>query len=116
MASRPPHVAPATGTSLVRAGSPAVEAVTYTMDDSLVAVANALRPLPGAKTLALFGYGFGMPDSLKRPLAEAAALPGLLDPRHAEVVEALTSARASVVSVDVTEARRHALEVGLPPL
>jgi VWFA-related protein len=113
MTGRPPHLTPSTDVSLVREGLPTLGAVTYTMEDALIHIANALGALPGAKTLLLFGQGFGTPDSLKRSLVETAAFPALLDHRYRAAVDALTSARVSVVSVDVTDARRHVLEVGL---
>ncbi len=70
---------------------------------ALIIVANALRPIPGPKSIILFGWGLGRltPSGVRM---EAKYLPAR---------QALVSARASVFSIDFTQADSHSLEVGL---
>ena len=75
---------------------------SYSIESSLRLIANALEPLPGAKTVVLVGHGFG------RGMAGM-----LVENRYDETREALQRARASVFCLDVTEADYHSLEVGL---
>jgi VWFA-related protein len=89
---------------------------TYTVEESLRLLGEALQPLAGSKTVVWLGYGFGRPDALKRSLVEAASLPGMLEAGYTDALKSLTSARATVLSVDATEAHRHALDVGLQSL
>ena len=63
------------------------------MEQALLLIGEALRPLPGSKSLVLLGYGF--------------------EPLNVEVREVLQAARTSVFSLDVTNADYHSLEVGL---
>ena len=65
----------------------------WTIEAALHAVAVALEPLPGAKTVVLVGHGFGGVDG--------------------EVTAALHRARAAVFCLDVTDADSHTLESGL---
>jgi VWFA-related protein len=74
-----------------------------TFEDALVQIANALRPIPGPKSLVLFGWGMGRfgRDGVKMEWNYGIS-------RHA-----LESARVSVFSIDITQADYHSLEVGL---
>jgi hypothetical protein len=65
---------------------------------------NALRELPGAKSLVLFGWGLGRMQGRSGVQAE---------PEYGPAVEALYAARTTVFALDVTEADYHSLEVGL---
>ncbi len=70
---------------------------------ALIIIANALRSIPGPKSLILFGWGLGR-------------LTGggvVMDRKYAGARRALESARVSVFSIDFTEADSHSLEVGL---
>ncbi|MEO6260354.1 MAG: VWA domain-containing protein [Thermoanaerobaculia bacterium] len=70
---------------------------------ALIIIANALRSIPGPKSLILFGWGLGR-------------LTGggvVMDRKYASARRALESARVSVFSIDFTEADSHSLEVGL---
>ena len=74
-----------------------------TMEEALALVGRALEPLPGAKSVIVFGHGFGRFGSGGVTLA----------PDYAEARRSLRAARASVFCLDVTRADYHSLEVGL---
>jgi VWFA-related protein len=74
-----------------------------TIESSLRLIANALMPLPGAKTIVLVGHGFGARRTG----------PGSADNGYGETSVALQRARASVFCLDVTDADAHTLEAGL---
>ena len=76
---------------------------SYSIESSLRLIANALEPLPGAKTVVLVGHGFG----------RAGTAGMMVENRYDETREALQRARASVFCLDVTEADYHSLEIGL---
>jgi VWFA-related protein len=88
---------------------------TYTVEEALRLIGNALEPLLGAKTVVILGFGFGQlnPASRRLTLYEAAMLPGVLERNYDEARAALLAARATVFSVDITDADRHTLEAGL---
>ena len=74
-----------------------------TMEEALALVGRALEPLPGAKSVIVFGHGFGR-----------LGLSGVtLAPDYDEARRALRAARASVFCLDVTQADYHSLEAGL---
>jgi len=70
---------------------------------ALIIVANALRPIPGPKSIILFGWGLGRltPSGV------------MMESKYVPARQALESARASVFSIDFTQADYHSLEVGL---
>ncbi|HEV7488736.1 MAG TPA: VWA domain-containing protein [Thermoanaerobaculia bacterium] len=70
---------------------------------ALIIVANALRPIPGPKSIILFGWGLGRltPTGV------------MMEANYVPARQALESARASVFSIDFTQADSHSLEVGL---
>lgn len=72
-------------------------------ETALLVLARALKAVPGAKTILYFGWGFGR---LSGPLV-------LFDADYGPAREALVEARAAVISLDVTDADYHTLEVGL---
>lgn len=74
-----------------------------TMSDALELVAQALAPMPGPKTLVLFGWGVGRYNR-----GHSITTPGLTN-----AIAALTAARTSVFSLDITTADWHTLEIGL---
>ena len=76
---------------------------SYSMERSLLRIAEALTPLPGAKSVVIVGHGFGRLSSMGV----------LLDSEYDDAREALQAARASVFCLDVTEADYHSLEAGL---
>jgi hypothetical protein len=74
-------------------------------EKSLQMIGEALEPLPGAKSVVLLGYGFGRFD---RTTWGATMMPAYDDARTA-----LQQARASVFSLNVTQANFNSLQVGL---
>jgi len=70
---------------------------------ALIIVANALRPIPGPKSIILFGWGLGTltPSGV------------MMDRKYVPARQALESARASVFSIDFTQADYHSLQAGL---
>jgi VWFA-related protein len=74
-----------------------------TMEEALALVGRALEPLPGAKSVIVFGHGFGR-----------LAWSGVeLAPDYDEARRSLRAARAAVFCLDVTQADYHSLEAGL---
>lgn len=74
-----------------------------TMTEALELVGRALIPLPGPKTLVLFGWGVGRYNAGHR----------ITTPGYGTAISALAAARTSVFSVDITTADYHTLEIGL---
>jgi len=72
-------------------------------EQALLALGRALLPIPGAKTVLLFGYGLGR--------LEGGTVQ--LDAHYGAARAALDRARTAVFCLDVTEATWHSLEVGL---
>jgi VWFA-related protein len=72
------------------------------IEQGLLVLARALQPLPGPKSVLFFGHGFG----------------GLVavDAAYGPARSALRDARAAVFAIDVTQADRHSMEVGLQQL
>ncbi len=72
------------------------------IEQGLLVLARALQPLPGPKSVLFFGHGFG----------------GLVavDAAYGPARSALREARAAVFAIDVTQADRHSMEVGLQQL
>jgi VWFA-related protein len=76
---------------------------SYNMESALRLIAEALKPLPGAKTVVVVGHGFGRlgPSGV------------VMENNYDEARQALQDARASVFCLDVTNADYHSLEAGL---
>ena len=74
-----------------------------TLEQALLVLGRALSPLPGAKSVVLFGAGMG----------RLTPVGVVLDAAYAPARQALAAAQATVFSLDVTDADRHTLEVGL---
>jgi VWFA-related protein len=70
---------------------------------ALIIVANALRPIPGPKSIILFGWGLG----------RLTPMGVMMESKYFPARQALESARASVFSIDFTQADYHSLEAGL---
>jgi hypothetical protein len=74
-------------------------------ENALRMIGEALEPLPGAKSVVLLGYGFGRFDRY--------TLGPTMMPSYDEARAALQQARASVFSLNVTQANYNSLQVGL---
>jgi VWFA-related protein len=79
---------------LKKAGSP---------EAAMIIVANALRPIPGPKSIILFGWGLGRltPSGV------------MMESKYIPARQALESARASVFSIDFSQSDYHSLQAGL---
>ncbi len=101
---RPRAIGEGTGRiSLTRELSQAEGRRAYPMEKALLLIGEALEPLPGTKSIVLFGHGFGRytRDGVQ------------MEHGYGEALAALQRARAAVFSIDVTQADYHSLEVGL---
>lgn len=74
-----------------------------TPEKGLIVLANALRSIPGPKSLILFGWGLG----------ERVGGNVVMRPEYPAARHALESARVSVFSLDITMADGHDLAFGL---
>jgi hypothetical protein len=74
-----------------------------TMTRALELVAQALTPMPGPKTLVLFGWGVGRYNRGH----------SIMTAGYGAAIGALAAARTSVFSLDITTADWHTLEIGL---
>jgi VWFA-related protein len=73
-------------------------------EEALVILGNALRPIPGPKSLILFGWGMG----------HFSPYTGVqMDWKYPMARYSLESARVSVFSIDFTQADAHSLAFGL---
>jgi len=74
------------------------------MIDGFELIGRALQEIPGTKSLVYFGYALGR-DSTGPGIA--------VGKRYERAMEALSAARTSVFSLDITDADYHTLGVGL---
>jgi len=74
------------------------------MARALELIGEALQAIPGTKSLVFFGYGLGQMSAGHRVT---------IDDGYRKAMEALSAARTSVFSLDVTDADYHSLAVGL---
>lgn len=100
---RPPRLLPGPFPSLAAHFDEAEARRASTLESALLVTARALAPLPGAKSLALFGWGLGRLAGGRLHMERD----------YAPALRALAAARAAVFSLDVTDADYHSLEVGL---
>lgn len=101
----PPRVEPASSPSLLERLSLSRARRTYSIEQALRLIGEALEGMPGAKSIVLIGYGFGRLN----PTTGAVHMENGYD----EARRALQAARASVFCLDVTDADYHSLEAGL---
>jgi VWFA-related protein len=79
------------------------------MESALLVVGRALEKIEGAKSLVIFGYGFGrFISSVGSPMGLAE-----LDATYEQARDTLIRARVTVFAMDVTNAEQHTLETGL---
>jgi VWFA-related protein len=74
------------------------------MADALELIGEALKPIPGTKSLVFFGYALGRMSAGSRIT---------IDDGYRRAMEALSASRTSVFSLDVTDADAHSLALGL---
>ena len=72
-------------------------------DRALFLLGNALLPIPGPKSLILFGWGLGKLSGGRV----------VMEKRYAIAQRALEASRTSVFSIDITQADWHSLSAGL---
>ena len=89
--------------SLANRLDPATASKTYNIEKALHRIADAVRGLPGSKSIVFIGHGFGRLGWTGVTMEH-----GYEDAR-----DALIAARTSVFSLDVTNADYHSLEAGL---
>ena len=75
-----------------------------TMARALELIGEALQPIPGPKSLVFFGFALGSYTAGTRITH---------DDSYRLAMEALTNARTSVFSLDITDADYHSLELGM---
>lgn len=92
--------------SLVERLPPSVAKRTWSIEDALALIGDALAPLPGSKTLVMLGYGFGRLTAGRFPSV-------MMEPGYDKARKALQAARASVFCLDIASADYHSLEAGL---
>ena len=97
----PPPIVPMP--SLAKRLDPKAMKNAGTTEAALLIIGNALRNIPGPKSLLLVGWGLG------RWTREGV----WMIPAYGPAKVALEAARTSVFSLDITEADYHSLEVGL---
>lgn len=100
---RPPRIVEGPFPSLAAAFDPTAAVHAGTPEKGLLVLAEALRALPGAKTMAYFGWGLGR----LTPLGVR------MEADYGPAAAALLDSRTTVFSLDVTDADYHSLEVGL---
>ena len=72
-------------------------------DEAFILVANAVRPIPGPKSMILFGWGLG----------ERTGGAVVMHRKYPIALYALETSRVTVFAIDTTEADYHDLEMGL---
>ena len=72
-------------------------------DEAFILVANAVRPIPGPKSMILFGWGLG----------ERTGGAVVMNRKYPIALYALETSRVTVFAIDTTEADFHDLELGL---
>lgn len=76
---------------------------SYSMEQALLRIGQALEPLPGPKSVVVVGHGFGRLSNMGVSL----------EPAYDDARETLQRARTSVFCLDVSNADYHSLEAGL---
>lgn len=101
---RPPTVAPSPAASLMAHLDAQTGRRTYTIERAFELIGQALERLPGSKAIAFFGHGMGRMNLGGDVSVEKG---------YTEARRALTAARATVFSLDITMADAHSLAYGL---
>jgi len=101
---RVPILAPGETPSLVEYLEPGAARRAAAPETALLQLGEALRELPGTKSLVLFGWGMG---------SWSPGVGVFLDHDYGPARQALVEGRVTVFALDVTNADYHTLEVGL---
>jgi VWFA-related protein len=120
---RPPPSVPDGAPSLVQGLPPSSHRIN-TIEGAFAAIAEAVRPLPGSKAIAFVGYGMGTtPFGARQDVgvmhpAMGAQAPdlasnGAMNNEYQRASRALTAARVSVFSLDITQADTHTLATSM---
>ncbi|HSO23368.1 MAG TPA: VWA domain-containing protein [Chondromyces sp.] len=96
----PPVAEPAVGAFL----DPEDADRAATLTEALEVIGRALIPIPGPKSVVLFGWGLGRYNP-GHPVIERGS--------YYPTIDALAAARATVFTLDITSADAHTLEAGL---
>ena len=107
MFRKPAPIEPGPGLSLVSRLSQEVGRATYSIEDALLLLGNALEPLPGSKSVVLIGHGFG------QFTVTLGIVGAVLEKNYAAARAAFHAARAAVFSLDVSDVDYHTFEHGL---
>jgi VWFA-related protein len=99
----PPPIEPGPPPSLLARLDPRAADDAASPEKALFLIAQALEPLPGAKSIVWVGFGLG---SLHGGFFS-------MDSDYDDAREALARSRTTVFALDVTEADAHTLELGL---
>lgn len=102
---RPGPAAVSGDVSLLSRLSPESARRIWGIEHALRHIANAVEPLPGAKSLVLIGHGFGRFDARSGSV--------LLMDGYDEASAALQRARVTVFTLNVTQAHHNSLQAGL---
>jgi VWFA-related protein len=101
--SNPPTPPVVPNPSLRRRLDPEQMKKATSSEEALILIGNALRPIPGPKTLLLLGWGLG---TYSRGQV-------VMSGKYAIARRVLESARVTIFALDTTYADYHSLEVGL---
>jgi VWFA-related protein len=101
---RAPSIAEGPFPSLAAAFDPIAARRAATAEKGLLVLAEALRELPGAKSMVFFGWGLGRMSG---------SLGVRMEADYGPAASMLLESRTTVFSLDVTNADYHSLEVGL---
>jgi len=107
---QPPSPERADAASLIEALDHTAAAKAYSPELALQVLGNALKRIDGAKSLVLFGYGFG---ELRVPFGDPRASYAVQDADYDRAQQALLQSRTTVFALDITQADYHSLESGL---
>jgi VWFA-related protein len=108
--SQPPSLERAPDVSLLAALEKGAGPKPYSPELALLALGDALGRIEGAKSLVLFGYGFG---ELKVPFGEPTDSYAVQNADYDRARQALIASRTTVFALDITQADHHSLETGL---
>ena len=105
-----PSLDRAADVSLVAQLDQRAAAKAHSPELALLALGDALGRIEGAKSLVMFGYGFG---ETRIPFGNPLASYAVHSDDYERARQALVSSRTTVFALDITQADHHSLETGL---